>query len=305
LQLLKSIGDDVRPSELKDLISCVDADGNALIDYAEFLVLVSIRSAHKYSADEIVDAFRVFDPDGTGMVRVSVFREAFSHLSGGAGPAGVTSPSGSGGSGPSGSSNVKGVEDKGWDVEELIREALAISRDEAARRKELQEARDARRFARRKARAALGAGEDDGGAERRGEDPTGGESPPAPPLSSSLLSSPLHATTFATWPPSNGGHAGGEHVAVRMVEHGETTGEERSGEERRGEERGGDVVSTLYQASLTVGSKEDAHDSGIGGGERVPEATVAPGREGEERAEERGEEDVIFYETFVRLMFSY
>ena len=42
--LLRSLGDTPRTTELQELIALVDADGNAVIDFQEFLVLVAIRS---------------------------------------------------------------------------------------------------------------------------------------------------------------------------------------------------------------------------------------------------------------------
>jgi len=43
---------------------------------------VSLRSQHKHSEEEVLDAFRLFDPEGTGTVPVSVFRDAMQHLAG-------------------------------------------------------------------------------------------------------------------------------------------------------------------------------------------------------------------------------
>ena len=54
----------------QDLISLVDADGNALVDFTEFLTLVAVRSQHAQSEEDLIEAFRLFDTEGAGTVQV-------------------------------------------------------------------------------------------------------------------------------------------------------------------------------------------------------------------------------------------
>lgn len=68
--LLKALGDEPRPRELQDLISLVDADGNALLDFTEFLTLVAVRSQHPQAEEEILQSFRLFDAEGVGTLPV-------------------------------------------------------------------------------------------------------------------------------------------------------------------------------------------------------------------------------------------
>jgi hypothetical protein len=112
---------------------------------------------HKHSEEEVLDAFRLFDPEGTGTVPVSVFRDAMQHLA--------------------------GLGDAELDT--MIEEAVAISRQEAARRAELDAARAAKRQAKR--------------ADRR----AGRDSSPRP--------------AAAAPPPAAGGAGGGEAVAVAVA----------------------------------------------------------------------------------------
>lgn len=119
--LLKAIGDNPRPMELQTLIAAVDADGNQVIDFQEFLVLVAIRSQHKHVEEDVLEAFRLFDPEGTGAVPASLFRGAMSHLA--------------------------GMSDD--ELDSLMAEARAISRQEEVRRLELHDARVQRRLARK------------------------------------------------------------------------------------------------------------------------------------------------------------
>mmetsp|Transcript_12836 Transcript_12836/g.39506 ORF Transcript_12836/g.39506 Transcript_12836/m.39506 type:complete len:152 (+) Transcript_12836:179-634(+) len=61
---------DQSPSEqaLKQMISEVDADGNGSIDFAEFLTLMARKMKHSDGQDEIREAFKVFDKDGSGKI---------------------------------------------------------------------------------------------------------------------------------------------------------------------------------------------------------------------------------------------
>jgi Ca2+-binding EF-hand superfamily protein len=124
--LLRAVGDNPRTHELIDLISWVE---NPVLDFEELAVLLAIRAQHRHSPEEVIDAFRLFDPERSGAVPVSVFREAMQHL------AGITDA----------------------ELDDLVQEALAISRQEANRRRDLEAARAAKvaaRQARRRARMA-------------------------------------------------------------------------------------------------------------------------------------------------------
>jgi Ca2+-binding EF-hand superfamily protein len=44
------------------------------------LTLIAVRSQHQHSAAEIVEAFQLFDEEGTGYVHVSKFRAAMKEL---------------------------------------------------------------------------------------------------------------------------------------------------------------------------------------------------------------------------------
>ena len=68
---MKSLGQDPSKAELEKMIMLSDADGSGDIDFAEFVTLV----AHKMKDDDeslqerkLVDAFKVFDADGNGVI---------------------------------------------------------------------------------------------------------------------------------------------------------------------------------------------------------------------------------------------
>ena len=61
-------------------VSAWGVPGNALIDFEEFLTLIAVRSQHQHSAAEIVEAFQLFDVEGTGYVDIPRFRAAMKEL---------------------------------------------------------------------------------------------------------------------------------------------------------------------------------------------------------------------------------
>lgn len=78
--LLLALGDIPTRDELHRLIILVDADGNGLIDFEEFLTLVAVRSKHKHSRADVTDAFKMFDLEDTGVVAIDHLRHALKHL---------------------------------------------------------------------------------------------------------------------------------------------------------------------------------------------------------------------------------
>jgi calmodulin len=182
--LLRALGDDPRPAELRDLIRCsrtlvsqyipppalhflpasfptqphpllrtpitlrslVDADGNALVDFTEFLTLVAVRSQHPQSEDEILEAFRMFDTEGKGTIPVAVFRQAMVQLCG--------------------LSNEE--------VDAMVVEAREVTRQHVARQRDIEIAKQERRALRR----------------RKPDGPTVGESPVADAVGGALAAAP-------------------------------------------------------------------------------------------------------------------
>lgn len=125
--LLRALGDDPRPAELRDLISLVDADGNGIVDYTEFLTLVAVRSQHAQSEEELLASFRMFDSAGTGTIPVSVFRQAMKQLCG-------LSPD---------------------EVESMITESREVTRQHVARLRDIESAKLERRAQRRQRKLDL------------------------------------------------------------------------------------------------------------------------------------------------------
>ncbi|CAO3621503.1 unnamed protein product [Cunninghamella blakesleeana] len=66
--VMKSLNMEPTDTELKDMISEVDADGNGTIDFREFLTLMQKKQGHSDTVEELKDAFKVFDKDGNGFI---------------------------------------------------------------------------------------------------------------------------------------------------------------------------------------------------------------------------------------------
>lgn len=121
---LRSLGDFPRTRELLDLAEAID--NSTFLDFPEVCLLVSMRSKHRYDADQVIEAFQRFDSDKTGAVSLSTFRSALQHLA--------------------------GLVDE--ELDDICKEAVALSRGEANRRRDLELSR---KQAKEEARAAAAA----------------------------------------------------------------------------------------------------------------------------------------------------
>mmetsp|Transcript_143392 Transcript_143392/g.458375 ORF Transcript_143392/g.458375 Transcript_143392/m.458375 type:complete len:955 (-) Transcript_143392:222-3086(-) len=78
--VMRSLGQNPTPAELQDMINEVDADGDGTIDFPEFLSLMSRKMKDTDSEEEILDAFKVFDRSGNGMISAADLRHVMSNL---------------------------------------------------------------------------------------------------------------------------------------------------------------------------------------------------------------------------------
>lgn len=62
------------------MINEVDADGNGIIDLPEFLTMASRKMKDTDSEEEILEAFKVFDKEGTGFISPSELHHVMSNL---------------------------------------------------------------------------------------------------------------------------------------------------------------------------------------------------------------------------------
>lgn len=77
---MRNMGQNPTDSELQQMISEVDADGNGLIDFAEFVTLMARKMNNTDKDAEIREAFNVFDKDGSGKISSDELRHIMKSL---------------------------------------------------------------------------------------------------------------------------------------------------------------------------------------------------------------------------------
>lgn len=77
---MRNLGQHPTEDALKQMIDEVDADGNGTIDFAEFLTLMARKMKAKDSEAEILEAFKVFDKDGSGKISPAELRLVMTNL---------------------------------------------------------------------------------------------------------------------------------------------------------------------------------------------------------------------------------
>ena len=61
--------------ELQDMINEVDANDNGKINFDEFLSLMARKMKDTDTEEELLEAFKVFDRDGKGMITAGELRQ--------------------------------------------------------------------------------------------------------------------------------------------------------------------------------------------------------------------------------------
>lgn len=256
---------------------------------------------HRHAPDEILAAFRLFDPDNSGCIPVREFRDAMSRLA--------------------------GLPDA--EIDDIVAEALLVSRAEAAKRSEQREAKEARKAARRAARAAAAAspvassapGHAHALAAGAGVGGSGAPTQAGAGLGGLPLLVPVPAIKSPLESPCMPGElvvATARQAAEKAI-HGDSFAV--SGDGSRPGDGDSCRVAELYAAAAASGQEpapplgysggagpgctdieEGAGNAGSGAGiAGDPAAAAAPGPAVASSAEEA----VIYYETFMRALFSY
>jgi len=77
---MRSLGQNPTDVELQDMINEVDADGNGTIDFPEFLSLQARKMKDTDTEEEHIEAFKVFDRDGSGYISADEIRHIMCNL---------------------------------------------------------------------------------------------------------------------------------------------------------------------------------------------------------------------------------
>ena len=72
--VMRALGQNPTGRELTDMINEMDADGNGVLDFAEFLTLMARKMKKTDSYEEIKEAFKVFDTNGDGTISAAELR---------------------------------------------------------------------------------------------------------------------------------------------------------------------------------------------------------------------------------------
>jgi calmodulin len=63
-ELMDTLGIDADPEEIDHMIAEIDQDGNGTIDFEEFVAVMSRKVEASYTADQVKNAFKVFEAPG-------------------------------------------------------------------------------------------------------------------------------------------------------------------------------------------------------------------------------------------------
>ncbi|CAC5372060.1 CALM [Mytilus coruscus] len=66
--VMRSLGQNPTENEVKEMVQKVDKDGNGTIEFPEFLQMATDMMKSVDLADEVRDAFRLFDNNGDGYI---------------------------------------------------------------------------------------------------------------------------------------------------------------------------------------------------------------------------------------------
>jgi len=65
---MRALGFEPKKEEIKKMIADVDREGRGLIEFQDFLNLMTVKMAERDPREEILKAFRLFDDDNTGKI---------------------------------------------------------------------------------------------------------------------------------------------------------------------------------------------------------------------------------------------
>jgi len=65
---MRALGFEPKKEEIKKMIADVDREGRGVIEFQDFLDLMTVKMAERDPREEILKAFRLFDDDNTGKI---------------------------------------------------------------------------------------------------------------------------------------------------------------------------------------------------------------------------------------------
>ena len=68
--VLRSLGQNPTEAEIQEMVNEIDEDGSGTIEFPEFLKLMAKKMKDTDAEEELVEAFKVFDKEGKGLVTI-------------------------------------------------------------------------------------------------------------------------------------------------------------------------------------------------------------------------------------------
>ena len=78
--VFRSLGQHYTEDELKEMIADIDQDQSGSIEFSEFLQLMKRRMRDTETEEELIEAFKVFDRDGNGLITADELRVVFRQI---------------------------------------------------------------------------------------------------------------------------------------------------------------------------------------------------------------------------------
>ena len=78
--ILKSIDINVSDEEIKQILLELDLEKNGEINYEELLELVEKRQKETDPAEKVINAFKLFDKEGNGLINISELKHIISNF---------------------------------------------------------------------------------------------------------------------------------------------------------------------------------------------------------------------------------
>ncbi|XP_023240429.1 calmodulin-like [Centruroides sculpturatus] len=73
-KMMKAAGIELEEDELKNILEEIDPDGRGKIDFSKLLSVMAKEMKKRDSDEEIIEAFKFFDKEGTGLVNAAELR---------------------------------------------------------------------------------------------------------------------------------------------------------------------------------------------------------------------------------------
>ncbi|KAH3902974.1 calmodulin SCDLUD_000574 [Saccharomycodes ludwigii] len=78
--VMRSLGLSPSEAEVADLMNEIDINGNHTIEFGEFLALMSRQLKSNDSEQELLEAFKVFDKNGDGMISAAELKHVLTSI---------------------------------------------------------------------------------------------------------------------------------------------------------------------------------------------------------------------------------